>query len=388
MFQIKCFNNISDEGLKLLTSNYQVTDDLKAAEGVLVRSASLQDTDFPNTLHAIVRAGAGVNNIPVERCAEEGIVVFNTPGANANAVKELVIAGMLLASRDIVDGINWVASAKNEADIAKLTEKEKSRFAGCELINKKLGVIGLGAVGMKLANSAVELGMDVYGYDPFISVNQAWNLSRRVKHIEDLNALFKECDYITIHVPLLPDTKHIINKESIAMMKDGVVVLNFARDLLVEETAMAEALQAGKVRRYVTDFPTPGTAKMEHAIILPHLGASTLESEQNCAIMAVNQLMDFLENGNIKNSVNFPTCDMGLLQKPGRLTILHRNIPNMIGQLAQAIASENVNISDMVNKSKNAYAYTMFDLDSKVSDTTLEAIRQIPDVLKVRQIGR
>lgn len=386
MYQIHCLNKISQMGLERLSGQYQLNDGFDAADAVLVRSAAMHEMEMKENLLAIARAGAGVNNIPLDKCADQGVVVFNTPGANANAVKELVIAGMLLASRDIIGGAEWVKANKGEEGIAKLAEKEKSRFAGCELMGKKLGVIGLGAIGAKIANAAVSLGMEVYGYDPYISVEAAWSLSREVQHIKNVEKIYTDCDYITIHVPALDSTKGMINQESIAMMKDGVVVLNFARDILVAEEDMAEALKSGKVKRYVTDFANPLSANMEQAIVLPHLGASTEEAEDNCAVMAVNQLMDYLENGNIKNSVNFPACDMGVCMRAGRIAIHHKNVPNMLAKFTGACSAENINISDMTNKSRGDYSYTMMDIDSPATEAVVRVIREIPEVLKVRVV--
>lgn len=386
MTKINCLNPISNKGLDLLSDQYEIVDDYNAAEAVLVRSAVMHDMDLPDSLLAVARAGAGVNNIPLDKCADKGVVVFNTPGANANGVKELVIAGMLLAARDIAGGISWAKSAKDDENVAKAAEKEKKKFAGTEIAGKKLGVIGLGAIGVKVANAAVALGMEVYGYDPYISIAGAWNLSRSVKHIATTEEIFKECDYITIHVPLLDSTKGMINKEAFDMMKDGVVVLNYARDVLVDEEAMAEALKSGKVKRYMTDFANPLSVNMEGAIVTPHLGASTEESEDNCAVMAVNEIMDFIENGNIKNSVNYPNCDMGVCGKAGRVTIFHKNIPNMIGQFTSAVASENINIPDMTNKSRGDYSYTILDLDSPASQAIVNKIEAIDGVIKVRVI--
>lgn len=384
MYQVHCLNKISKVGLAHLTDQYECNDNFDAADAVLVRSAAMHDMEMKENLLAIARAGAGVNNIPLEKCAEKGIVVFNTPGANANAVKELVIAGMLLASRDIIGGVEWVKENKTEETIAKMVEKEKSKFAGCELLGKKLGVIGLGAIGAKIANTAVSLGMEVYGYDPYISVEAAWSLSREVQHIKNVEKIYTDCDYITIHVPALDNTKGMINQDTIALMKDGVVVLNFSRDVLVNDAAMAEALKSGKVKRYVTDFPNPASANMEHVIAIPHLGASTEEAEDNCAVMAVNQVMDYLENGNIKNSVNFPACDMGVCSKAGRIAIHHRNVPNMLAKFTGACSAENINISDMTNKSMGEYSYTLMDIDSPATEAFVKVISEIPEVLKVR----
>ena len=386
MRKIYCFNAISKKGTDLLTDAYGLTDQLQEAEGVLVRSAALHDTEFPESLLAIARAGAGVNNIPLERCAEEGIVVFNTPGANANGVKELVIAGLMLASRDVVGGIQWCQSIKDDPNIAKAVEKGKKAFAGVEIKGKKLGVIGLGAIGAEVANAAAALGMEVYGYDPYILVNAAWGLSRDVRHITSLDTIYQECDYITVHVPLTDSTKGMIGAASIAQMKDGVRVLNFARDLLVDDDAMAAALESGKVSCYVTDFPNPKSAHMKHAVTIPHLGASTEESEDNCARMAVEELMDFLENGNIRNSVNYPACDMGVCRCASRVTVMHLNIPNMIGQITGILASGNVNITDMTNKSRDKVAYTMLDLETPADEITIQKLNAIKGVLRVRVI--
>ena len=386
MRNIYCFNAISKYGTDRLTADYALTDDLAKAEGVLVRSAALHETEFGDSLLAIARAGAGVNNIPLDRCANEGIVVFNTPGANANGVKELVIAGLLLAARDVVGGIEWCKENKEDANIAKTVEKAKKAFAGYEIKGKKLGVIGLGAIGAEVANTAAALGMEVYGYDPYISINAAWALSRDVKHITSVDTIYQECDYITVHVPLLDSTRGMINGQTIGQMKDGVVVLNFARDLLVDDDAMAAALETGKVRRYVTDFPNPKSVAMKNVIAIPHLGASTEESEDNCAKMAVEELMDYLENGNIRNSVNYPNCDMGVCSAASRVAVLHLNVPNMIGQITGILASGNVNISDMTNKSRDKYAYTLLDLENPAEEDMVEKLKAIKGVLRVRVI--
>lgn len=386
MRNIYCFNAISKYGTDRLTADYALTDDLAKAEGVLVRSAALHETEFGDSLLAIARAGAGVNNIPLDRCANEGIVVFNTPGANANGVKELVIAGLLLAARDVVGGIEWCKENEEDANIAKTVEKAKKAFAGYEIKGKKLGVIGLGAIGAEVANTAAALGMEVYGYDPYISINAAWALSRDVKHITSVDTIYQECDYITVHVPLLDSTRGMINGQTIGQMKDGVVVLNFARDLLVDDDAMAAALETGKVRRYVTDFPNPKSVAMKNVIAIPHLGASTEESEDNCAKMAVEELMDYLENGNIRNSVNYPNCDMGVCHAASRVAVLHLNVPNMIGQITGILASGNVNISDMTNKSRDKYAYTLLDLENPAEEDMVEKLKAIKGVLRVRVI--
>lgn len=386
MVNYKCLNPIAAIGLDLFTDEYKQVDTIEEAEAVLVRSASMHDMGLPANLKAIARAGAGVNNIPLDKCAEQGIVVFNTPGANANGVKELVVAGLMLASRNIVGGINWVQTIKDDPDVAKLVEKGKSKFSGKEIQGKKLGVIGLGAIGVLVANAANRLGMEVYGCDPFLSLEHAWNLSRDIKYVKTKDEIYQTCDYITVHVPLLPDTKEMINKETIAMMKDGVVILNFARDLLVNDNDMEVALKSGKVANYVTDFPNAKTAGMEGVIAIPHLGASTEESEDNCAIMAVKQLKDYMETGTIKNSVNYPNCDAGALPSGKRITINHKNIPNMLTQFTGVLSSENINISNLINKSKGEYAYTVIDIEEALSDKIEEKINAIKGVLKVRVI--
>ena len=386
MYKYHCLNPISEVGLGQLDENYVVTGNAEEADAILVRSAKMHDMEFSKNLKAIARAGAGVNNIPLDRCADEGIVVFNTPGANANGVKELVIAGMLLAARDIIGGINWVQEYEEEGDIAKITEKKKKAFAGTELQGKKLGVIGLGAIGVRVANVAVHLGMDVYGYDPYVSVDAAWNLSRSIHHAKTVDELYKECDYITIHVPALEDTKGMIDKNAISLMKDGVVILNLARDVLVNQEDIVDALVSGKVRSYVTDFPTKEIVGVKNAIVIPHLGASTEESEDNCAKMAAAELRDFLENGNILHSVNYPDCNMGAKGDGERITILHKNIPNMLGQFTTLLADKGMNISLMTNKSRKEYAYTMIDVDTGVSAELEEQIASVGGVLKVRVI--
>ena len=386
MYKYHCLNPISEVGLDQLDENYVVTGNAEEADAILVRSAKMHDMEFSKNLKAIARAGAGVNNIPLDRCADEGIVVFNTPGANANGVKELVIAGMLLAARDIIGGINWVQEYEEDGDIAKITEKKKKAFAGTELQGKKLGVIGLGAIGVRVANVAVHLGMDVYGYDPYVSVDAAWNLSRSIHHAKTVDELYKECDYITIHVPALEDTKGMIDKNAISLMKDGVVILNLARDVLVNQEDIVDALVSGKVRSYVTDFPTKEIVGVKNAIVIPHLGASTEESEDNCAKMAAAELRDFLENGNILHSVNYPDCNMGAKGDGERITILHKNIPNMLGQFTTLLAEKDMNIALMTNKSRKEYAYTMIDVDSEVSAELEEQISAVGGVLKVRVI--
>lgn len=386
MFQYTCLNPIAKVGLDLFSDDYKKVDELKDAQAVLVRSAAMHDLELPEGLEAVARAGAGVNNIPLDKCAEQGIVVFNTPGANANGVKEMVFAGMLLASRDIVGGIEWIKENKDEADIAKLAEKQKKNYAGCEIAGKKLGVIGLGAIGVLVANAATHLGMEVFGYDPYISVNAAWNLSHNVKHISNVEDIYKECDYITIHVPLLDSTRQMINKDAIAMMKDDVVILNFARDLLVDEAAILEALESKKVKKYVTDFPNSVTAGKEGVILTPHLGASTEESEDNCAMMAVREIRDYMENGNIVHSVNFPDCNMGGCDKAGRVAILHKNIKGMIAKYTSVFGNADINIEDMTNKSKGDYAYTLLDIGTPATTEVIEQLKEIEGVLKVRVV--
>lgn len=386
MFQYTCLNPIAEVGLNLLDSNYQKVEDMKDAQAVLVRSAAMHELELPQGLFAIARAGAGVNNIPLDKCAEAGIVVFNTPGANANGVKELVFAGMLLAARDVVGGIDWVKSQEGNADVAKLAEKEKKNFAGTEIAGKKLGVIGLGAIGVKVANAATHMDMEVYGYDPYISVSAAWNLSRSVKHVNSVEEIYRECDYITVHVPLLDSTKEMINEEAISMMKPETVILNFARDLLVDEKAVVKALEEGRLRKYVTDFPNPTTVGKKGCIVTPHIGASTEESEDNCAVMAVEEIRDFLENGNITHSVNFPDCSMGECQSEGRLLVLHKNVKGMISQYTAVLGEANINISNMTNKSRGEYACALMDLDAPVTDSVVEALTRTAGVLKVRVI--
>ena len=386
MRKIYCLNPISEHGTGLFTENYEMTKDINEADGILVRSASMHEMEFPEGLRAVARAGAGVNNIPLDACADRGIVVFNTPGANANGVKELALAGLLLAARDVAGGIEWCREQKDDENISKDMEKAKKAFAGTEIKGKKLGVIGLGAIGCEVANAAAALGMDVYGYDPFISVNAAWMLSRDVKHITAVDTIYRECDYITVHVPLLDSTRGMINKESMGLMKEGVVILNYARDLLVNDDDMTVALESGKVRRYVTDFPNPKVMQMPNTICTPHLGASTEESEDNCAVMAVKELMDYLENGNIKNSVNYPNCDMGVCTTARRIALLHNNVPNMIGQITSILAANDVNISNMMNKSKAKYAYTMLDLETDIDGSVLQKLNAINGVQRVRVI--
>lgn len=386
MYRLHYLNPISPKGIALLTDQYSTTDSAESADAILVRSAAMHDMEFSSDLLAVARAGAGVNNIPLDRCAENGIVVFNTPGANANGVVELALCGMLLGSRDVVGGINWVQTIKDDPNVAKLVEKGKSKFAGHEIANRNLGVIGLGAIGGPLANAAQKLGMNVYGCDPYISIDAAWHLDSHIIRVKTRDEIYENCDIISLHTPLVDDTRKMINADAIAKMKDGVVILNFARDLLVDDDAMEAALKSGKVKRYITDFPNARTAGMPGVVAIPHLGASTEESEDNCAKMAVKQMMNYLENGNITNSVNFPACDMGICTKPARLAILHRNIPNTLSQFTSAVAMDNINISDLLNRSKGEYAYTMLDLDSVPSEAAITRLKNAEGVLRVRVI--
>ncbi len=386
MYKVHYLNKISPKGTALFSDQYTPTDDVNDAQAILVRSAAMHDMEFSEKLEAVARAGAGVNNIPLNRCAENGIVVFNTPGANANGVVELSICGMLLGARDVIGGINWVQSIKNEGDIGKKVEKGKSQFAGHELAGKRLGVIGLGAIGGPLANAAIKLGMEVYGCDPYISIDAAWHLDSKIVPVKTRDDIYANCDIISLHVPLLDDTKKMINAEAISKMKDGVILLNFARDLLVDDDALEDALKSGKIKRYITDFPNDKTANMEGVVAIPHLGASTEESEDNCAKMAVRQVMDYLQNGNIKNSVNFPNCDMGICTKAARIAILHKNIPNTLSTYTSVIAKAGINISDMVNRSKGEFAYTMVDLDSVPSEAAIEELKKMDGVFRVRVI--
>ncbi len=386
MFRIHCKNAISEEGLQSLLPNFTLTERQEEADGILVRSADMHEEKLGEATLAVARAGAGVNNIPLERFAEEGVVVFNTPGANANSVKELVICEMLLAARNVIPAVHWVASHKDAPDIVKEAEKGKKQFVGTEICGKKLGVIGLGAIGAEVANAAVALGMEVYGYDPYLSVNGAWRISKEARHATSLEELCRQCDYITIHVPLTDKNPGMIGEKEIAAMKEGVVFLNFSRDKLVDERAMEAALTSGKVRLYVTDFANPLSVKLENAIVTPHLGASTEEAEDHCAVMAVKELMDYLDNGNIRNSVNYPDCDMGVPVSAQRIALLHRNVPNMIGQISAELAKRNINIDKMTNKSRGAYAYTLLDLESCLPAEDEAALKAIPGVIRFRAV--
>lgn len=385
MYTVHTLNKISKAGLALLDDNYTVSEELQGADAILVRSAKMHDMELPESVKAIARAGAGVNNIPIMECAAKGIAVFNTPGANANAVKELVIAGLLLASRDVVGGINWAHTL--ESDVAKQVEKGKSAFAGQEILGKTLGVIGLGAIGVMVANAANALGMKVVGYDPYISVDAAWGLSRNVEHAQSLDEVFATADYITIHVPLLDSTKHMLNGEAFAKMKDGVRILNFSRDTLVNNEDLFVAIENGKVAKYVTDFPVEEVMHNDHIITIPHLGASTAESEDNCAVMAVKEIRDYLENGNITNSVNLPACQMAWVASY-RLALIHKNTPAMIGQITNIIAESGINIQDMTNRSRGDFAYTLIDTDTAVSEDQVSKIAGIENMIKVRVLKK
>ena len=387
MYKYKCLNPIAKIGLNNFTDKYETVDNVDEAEGILVRSANMLEMDFSDKLLAIARAGAGVNNIPLDRCTQKGIVVFNTPGANANGVKEMVLAAMLIASRDIIGGTEWVKANAGDPDIAKLTEKSKKKFAGTEIFGKKLGIIGLGAIGVRVANAARQLGMEVYGYDPYLSIDAAWRLSSDVKHVTNVDDIYSKCDIITIHVPALDSTKGMIDKDAIAKMKKGVILINLARDILCNEVDVLAGINAGKIRKYVTDFPNPVIAGHDGCIVIPHLGASTEESEDNCAVKAVLELKDYLENGNINNSVNLPNCDMGICSKP-RVAIFHKNVANMIGQFTTVFGSVGMNISDMTNKSRGDYAYTLIDLEDTVSDEIVKKLEQVDGVIRVRVVRK
>ncbi|MBR3317889.1 MAG: phosphoglycerate dehydrogenase [Atopobiaceae bacterium] len=388
MYKVHCINNIAKVGTDALGKGFELTDDANAADAIMVRSTNLHEMEFSPNLLAIARAGAGVNNIPLEACAEKGIVVFNTPGANANGVKELVIAGMLLAARDITGGISWVQRHADDPQVATLAEKAKNRYAGTELAGKTLGVIGLGAIGAMVANAGRSLGMHVLGYDPYLSVKYAWSLDRHVRHISDLKEIWANADYITIHVPATNATRGIISRDAIAAMKDDVVVLNYARDVLVDERAMAEALREGHVARYMTDFANTNSTQMPHAIVTPHLGASTKEAEDNCAIMAANEVRDYIENGNIDNSVNFESTSFGPLTGPMRLAVFHKNIPGLIGRITSAVSEANINIENMTDKSRGEIAYALLDLGGQLTDEQVAQIAAIDGVIRARAIRK
>lgn len=384
--KIFCLNNIAQVGLEKFRKGYSVTKNLDEAAGILVRSADMLSMEFPEGLRAVARAGAGVNNIPIEKCSEKGIVVFNTPGANANSVKELVLAGLLLASRDIFGGIKWIRDNSTEAEISKLAEKAKKNFAGHEISGKTLGVIGLGAIGVRVANAAVALGMNVLGFDPYLSVKSAWMLSPMIKHADTAEEVYAASDFITIHVPAMESTKKMINAEAISKMKPGIKILNFARDVLVDEIALKEALTSGQVAKYISDFPNATSVNLPNSVILPHLGASTEEAEDNCAIMAAVQLQDYLDNGNITNSVNFPELNAGTCGAEARVAILHRNIPNMLSQITAFFGNNNLNIENLSNKARGGYAYTLLDISHKMPDDTVERLKEINGVLRVRRV--
>ena len=384
--KVNCLNPIAACGMELLPDTYEITDNYADAEAVLVRSASMHDLELSDKLLAVARAGAGVNNIPLDKCAEKGIVVFNTPGANANGVKELVVAALLMASRDLIGGYNWVMENAADPDIAKKVEKQKKNYAGNEIAGKKLGVIGLGAIGAKVANIAVRLGMEVYGYDPYVSVDAAWGLSKYVKHITNVEDIYKECDYITVHVPALDSTKGMINAGAFALMKDGVKILNFARDILVNEDDLKAAIESGKVAKYMTDFPNPKIAGFKNVVALPHLGASTEESEDNCAIMACKEIKDFIDNGNIKNSVDYPNVNMGVCTDAARITICHKNIPNMLTQFTSVFSKKGGNVSGMISQARGNYAYSILDADAAPTAEDVAALEAIDGVVKVRVI--
>lgn len=386
MHKIHCLNNIAKVGTDRLGSEFELVDELGDAEAIMVRSASLHEIDFPSQLLAIARAGAGVNNIPLERCSEEGIVVFNTPGANANGVKEMVIAGMLLAARDIVGGIEWVEENSDDPNVGKQAEKAKKDFAGTELAGKNLGVIGLGAIGAMVANAGRSLGMHVYGYDPFLSVKYAWSLDRHVRHVESMDEIFENADYISIHVPATAKTRGMISREAIAKMRKDVVVLNYARDALVDEIAMAEALQEGHVARYMTDFANSVTTQMKHAVVTPHLGASTKEAEDNCAVMAANELRNYILYGNIENAVNFEATSLGLITSDARISLFHKNIPNMIGQITALLSQAGCNIENMTDKSRGDMAYSLIDVTGDIADDLAEQLVAIDGVIRARVI--
>ena len=389
MYRICCLNNIAKVGTDHLGAGYEFVSEPEGADALMVRSANLHELELGDDLLAIARAGAGVNNIPVDRCAERGVVVFNTPGANANAVKELVVCGMLLACRDVIGGAEWVAENSDDPDVGKKAEKAKKQFGGCELAGKSVGVVGLGAIGAAVANALIDLGCEVMGYDPYLSINAAWSLDRRIEHVTDLGDMLSRCDFVTLHVPATDATRKMVSADMIARMPRGSVLLNFARDSLVDEQALAEALDDGRVGRYVTDFANPASANMRNAIVLPHLGASTGEAEDNCAVMAANELKDYLENGNIRNSVNYGQVDLGeLLEGNERVAIFHENVQGVIGQISAAIAASGLNIENMTNKSRGGNAYTLIEVSGDVTDDMRDQVSSIPGVRRVRIIER
>ncbi len=382
MYKIKLLNKISKTGLAVLDDKYTCGEDVENPDGIILRSFSMHDMELPESLSAVARAGAGVNNIPIDKCSEKGIVVFNTPGANANAVKELVLTALLLSSRKVVQGIEWAKTLADEENAGKLVEKGKSNFVGPEIAGKTLGIVGLGAIGVRVANAAHHLDMEILGYDPFLSVDSAWHLTRFAHKANDIDTVLANSDYVTIHVPATKDTIGMFNAESIAKMKKGARLLNFSRGELVDEAAVLAALESGQLSCYVTDFATPALLKSDKVIVLPHLGASTPESEENCAVMAAEEIKNFLENGNIKNSVNFPNCDLGALVGT-RVTVAHKNVPTMLNQISSVFSSEGINIENMVNKSKGNYAYTMLDVEN-LKEGAIEELEAIDGVIKVR----
>ncbi len=387
MYKIKTLNKISSAGLNALNkSEYEVGDNVSSPDGIVLRSFNMHDMELPDTLKAVARAGAGTNNIPIDKCSQKGVVVFNTPGANANAVKEIVLTGLLLSSRKIIDGIQWVKTLDGKEDIPKLVEKGKGEFVGPEIQGKKLGVIGLGAVGVLVANAANALGMKVLGYDPYLSVDAAWHLSSSINRAVNLETLFSSCDYVTVHIPLTDDTKHMFNKSVFDIMNKGARLLNFSRGELVDNAALKEALDNGTVSCYITDFPNEETIKMKNTICIPHLGASTPESEENCAVMAVEEIKEFLETGNIKNSVNFPNCSLAVADK-SRVAVAHKNIPNILSPITNVFASKSINIIDMINKSKKNLAYTILNVDS-VDDEIIQKLNSVEGILSSRIIKR
>ena len=386
MRRIKTIDNITKKGLTDLGAGYELTADVNEAEAIIIRSSSMHEMELPANVDAVARAGAGFNNIPIERFARQGVVVFNTPGANSNAVKELVVCMFMLASRDVLGGIKWVRDHADDPDIYNDVERAKKAFVGQEILGKTVGVIGLGNVGSKVANALVDLGMKVYGYDPYIAVKDAWALSGHVKRVDDLDELCRECEYITVHVPSEPSTIGLIGPEQIAEMPDGAVLINYSRETLVQEEAVAAALASGKVRTYVTDFATPGVMKMPNTIVTPHAGAGTAEAEENCAQMALSELKDYLENGNITNSVNYPAVNLGVCRGASRIAALHANVPNMIGQITAVLADAGANIQRMANDAAGENAYTLFDTDEELDEATIARLKGIAGMWRVRVV--
>ena len=384
MFKINCLNKISANGLRVLTNKYDITDDINEADAVLVRSAVMHEMELPESVVAVARAGAGVNNIPLDKYAEKGVVVFNTPGANANAVKEIVLSALLLASRDLIGGNEWVRNNASDVNIAKTAEKAKSQFAGTEIKGKIIAVIGLGAIGVLVANACLNLGMSVIGYDPYLSQINALNLDRHVTYTSNLEEAIISADFVTIHVPAMDATKKMINKNVISKMKKGSVLLNFSRDVIVDEEALKVALENGDVRKYVSDFANPLSVNMPNTIVLPHLGASTEEAEDNCAAMACEEVMDYIENGNIKNSVNYPACDAGICKTEGRISVIHKNVAGVINKISDTFAQKNINIANMVSKAKGDYAYMVLDIDAVAQKEIIDQLTTIDGVVRAR----